>query len=602
MKFNRSIYIALILSGASFMGCKKSFLQRDPQSNITDNVFFSNVNDLMTYSNGLYAELPTLVDDMNTDNVATHNVSVETDQLVRGSITPDNYDAWETSGAKNWSKDDWKKLRTINYMLDNAGKVAGNQLDIDHYVGIARFFRGLFYFSKIKKYSDVPWYSSALSSEDQDLYKGRDTRAFVADKVLEDLQFAADHIKATGSNTRITKWAALSLLARFALNEGTFRKYHTELNLTNDYTRFLTIAVDASTKIMAEGGFTIYNTGNPVADYSVLFNSTVLNANKEIILWRDYDAALDVGNFSALVLNFNFALSKNLMDTYLNTDGTPFTNFTKPFRQLFDNRDPRMKATANYPGWVQPGTTVPYKANPTMGGYGQIKFYPATPALNAGYGKQYNDIPVFRLGEVLLINAEAKAELGAINQNDLDKTVNVLRKRAGMPDMNMGVALDPALANQYPNAIGNNLNVLLEIRRERRVELAGEGLRYDDLMRWKVGKLIQNSQQGMYIPALGAYDVTGDGVEDIAVLASPSDESPIAGLPPAVKTGLTKYYLKDAAGKDNTFYLSGGTSGYVAFTRDREQPRNFIEPQYYYRPIPRLQAQLNPNLKQIFGW
>lgn len=592
MKFNRSIYIALVFSGVSFMGCKKDFLQRDPQSSITDNVFFSNVNDLQTYSNGLYVELPNQFDDMNSDNIATHNVSVETDLLVRGSVTPDNYGGWDT--------DDWKKLRAINYMLDNVGKVTGNQLDIDHYTGIARFFRAFFYFNKIKKYSDVPWYSSALSSEDQDLYKGRDSRAFVADKVLEDLQYAVDHIKTGSTSTRITKWAALSLLARFALNEGTFRKYHSELNLTNDYTRFLTIAADASAKIMNEGGFSI--TGSSVADYALLFNSNALSGNKEIILWKDFDASLDVGNFSALVLNFNFALSRSLADSYLNTDGTPFTNFTKPFTQLFDNRDPRMKATINYPGWVQPGTTVPYRANPTMGGYGQIKFYPATSALNAGYGKQYNDLPVFRLGETLLINAEAKAELGNITQADLDKTINLLRARVGMPKLTMGVALDPALTAQYPNAAGSNLNVLLEIRRERRVELAGEGLRFDDLMRWKAGKLLQNNQQGMYIPALGAYDVTGDGVEDIAVLASPSDEAPIAGLPAAVKSGLAKYYLKDAAGKDNTFYLSGGNSGYVVFTRDREQPRTFIEPQYYYRPIPRQQTLLNPNLKQIFGW
>lgn len=597
MKFNRSIYIALFFSGITISGCKKDFLQRDPQSNVTENAFFNNPGDLATYTNGLYEQLPSPVDDMNSDNIATHNVKAETDLLVRGQITSDTY-----TDEGIWDTKDWKRLRAINYMLDNVGKVTGNQLDIDHYIGIARFFRAMFYFEKIRKYSDVPWYGSVLSSEDQALYKGRDPRAFVADKVLEDLQFAVDHIKSGGSNTKITKWAALALQARFALYEGTFRKYHSELNLGNDYTRFLTLAATASTKIMDEGGFSIYSTGNPVADYSVLFNSNALAGNKEIILWKDYDPSLNVGNYSALVLNFNFALSKSLLDSYLNTDGTPFTDYTKPFTKLFDNRDPRMKATVNYPGWIQSGTTAAYKVNPTMGGYGQIKFYPATSALNAGYGKQYNDLPVFRLAEVLLINAEAKAELGAISQGDLDKTVNKLRNRVQMPLMSVGVASDPALASLYPNAIASNLNVLLEIRRERRVELAGEGLRYDDLMRWKVGKLLQNSQQGMFIPALGAYDVTGDGVVDIAVLASPSDESPIAGLPEDVKKALTKYYLKGADGNNNTFYLSEGTSGFVRFTRDRDQPRTFIEPKYYYRPIPRQQVLLNPNLKQIFGW
>lgn len=600
MKFNRSIYIALILSGIFSSGCKKDFLQRDPKSNITENVFFTNPTDLETYSNGFYEQLPAPVDDMNSDNIATHNVSVETDLLVRGLITPDNFEDQRVNDIKNWSNEDWKRLRSINYMLDNVKKITGNQLDIDHYVGIARFFRAWFYFNKIKTYSDVPWYGTVLSSEDEGVFKARDPRAFVVDKVLEDLQFAVAHIKASGTNTRITKWAALSLLSRFALYEGTFRKYHSELNLTGDYTRFLTIAVDASAQVM-QGGFEISGV-NGVSDYAALFNSNTLSANKEVILWKDYDAALDVGNFSALVLNFNFALSRSLAESYLNTDGTPFTDFTRPFAQLFNNRDPRMGATIHPPGWVQPGTTLPYKANPTMGGYGQIKFYPAVSALNQGYGKQYNDIPVFRLAEILLINAEAKAELGTINQTDLDNTVNKLRKRVAMPNMSMGVAVDPAQTLLYPNATATSLNVLLEIRRERRVELAGEGLRYDDLMRWKAGKLIEKSQQGMYVPALGAYDVTGDGIQDIAILASPSDESPIAALPGPVKTALTKYYLKTATGGDNTFYLTGGTSGFIAFVRDRDQPRNFIEPKYYYRPIPRQQTLLNPNLTQIFGW
>jgi hypothetical protein len=594
MKLNKSIYITLALVGMILASCKKDFLQRDPKSSITENVFFSTPADLETYTNGLYVQLQAPVDDMNSDNIATHNISVETDRLVRGLINQDNITGWDTA--------DWAKLRNINYLLDNAGKVSGNQLDINHYVGIARFFRAMYYFDKIKKYSNVPWISSVIGSEDDMLKKGQDSRAFVADKVLEDLQFAVDNIKPAGGNTRITKWAALALLSRFALHEGTFRKYHSELNLTNDYNRFLTIASDASTRIMNEGSFAIFSTGNGGSDYASLFNSNILSGNKEMILWMDYDQSLDIGNYSALVNNFNFALSRNLTESYLNIDGTPITDKTKPFAQLFNNRDPRMKATILYPGCILAGSSTPSRTNPTMGGYGQIKFYPGTASLNIGYGKQYNDLPVFRYAEILLINAEAKAELGAITQGDLDKTINKLRTRVNMPALSMGVATDPSLAALYPNASASNLNVLLEIRRERRVELACEGFRYDDLMRWKVGKLIENSQQGMYLPALGAYDVTGDGVEDIAVLTSTADESPIATLPANVKSGLSKYYLKDATGNNNTFYLTNGNSGFIAFTRDKDQPRTFIEPKYYYRPIPRSQMLINSNLKQVFGW
>lgn len=585
----------LVLGGTFFTGCEKDFLQRDPQSNVTAASFFKTPADLQTYTNGLYGQLQFGYDDLNSDNISNYNASGEVDNLVRGTISQNNYGGWD--------KSDWGSLRSINYLLDHVGTVTGNQAEINHYIGIARFFRGWFYFSKVKKYSNVPWYGSVLSSEDEALYKGQDPRADVVNHILEDLQFAADNIQANGGNTRITKWAALTLLARFALHEGTFRKYHDELGLGNDYNRFLKIAADATSKIMTEGGFSIYNTGKGGEDYRNLFSSNTLANNKEIILWADFDQKIGRGNNSHTVFDYTYALSKSLADSYLKTDGTPVAaNNTLLFTQMFANRDPRMMETIGYPGFVQTGTTVPYKIKATLGGLNQIKFYPRATELMQGWQLNFTDLPIFRLAEVLLINAEAKAELGELTQADLDKTINLLRKRVNMPNLDMGVAQDPALAAMYPNATAANKAVLLEIRRERRVELACEGLRYDDLMRWKSGMLLQNSQVGMYVPALGAMDVTGDGVEDIAILASPSDESPIANLPASVKAGLGKYYLKDASGNNTNFYLTNGTSGFIAFTRDRDQPRIFVEPKYYYRPIPIGQISLNPKLKQVFGW
>ncbi|WP_199139034.1 RagB/SusD family nutrient uptake outer membrane protein [Pedobacter sp. ASV12] len=596
MKLNQSIYMAmLVLGGTFFTSCEKDFLQRDPQSNVTAASFFKTPADLQTYTNGLYGQLQFGHDDLNSDNISNYNASGEVDNLVRGTISQNNYGGWD--------KSDWGSLRSINYLLDHVGTVTGNQAEINHYIGIARFFRGWFYFSKVKKYSNVPWYGSVLSSEDEALYKGQDPRADVVNHILEDLQFAADNIQANGGNTRITKWAALTLLARFALHEGTFRKYHDELGLGNDYNRFLKIAADATSKIMTEGGFSIYNTGKGGEDYRNLFSSNTLANNKEIILWADFDQKIGRGNNSHTVFDYTYALSKSLADSYLKTDGTPVAaNNTLLFTQMFANRDPRMMETIGYPGFVQTGTTVPYKIKATLGGLNQIKFYPRATELIQGWQLNFTDLPIFRLAEVLLINAEAKAELGELTQADLDKTINLLRKRVNMPNLDMGVAQDPALAAMYPNATAANKAVLLEIRRERRVELACEGLRYDDLMRWKSGMLLQNSQVGMYVPALGAMDVTGDGVEDIAILASPSDESPIANLPASVKAGLGKYYLKDASGNNTNFYLTNGTSGFIAFTRDRDQPRIFVEPKYYYRPIPIGQISLNPKLKQVFGW
>ncbi|WP_316792427.1 RagB/SusD family nutrient uptake outer membrane protein [Pedobacter frigoris] len=593
------IYYILILGfiTTGMIACKKDFLQRDPQTTITSNVFFQSTADLQTYSNGFYSQLSPSYDDINSDNIANYNASGTVDLMVRGGLSSAN--------AGGWSKSDWGNLRKINYMLDHVKQVKGDAAEIRHYVGIARFFRGLFYFNMIKSYHNVPWYNTVLNSEDAALYKPQDPRAMVADSVLNDLTYAAANILPGGTNTRITKWAALTLLARYALHEGTFRKYHDEVGLTNDYQRFLDVAISASAQIMKDGGFSIVGSGGE--GYRALFSSGNLSGNKEMILWADYGKELGVGNNTHTVLDYTWSLSKNLADTYLKTDGTPFTNTpgynTKLYTEVFAGRDPRMKETIVNPDFRGPNnTTAPFRIKPTLGGYNQIKFYPRSADLMLGWVMNYTDLPIFRYAEVLLINAEAKAESGNITQTDLDQTVNLLRNRVQMPAMTIAVALDPVLSATYPNATATNRALLLEIRRERRVEMACEGLRYDDLVRWKSGKLLQDSQQGMYVPAMGALDVTGDGVADIAILASPNDESAIANVPEDIKKNLSKYYLKDKDGKDQNFYLTGGTSGFIAFTRDRDQPRNFIEPKYYYRPIPMVETVLNPALKQVFGW
>ncbi|WP_293309760.1 RagB/SusD family nutrient uptake outer membrane protein, partial [Pedobacter sp. UBA5917] len=156
---------------------------------------------------------------------------------------------------------------------------------------------------------------------------------------------------------------------------------------------------------------------------------------------------------------------------------------------------------------------------------------------------------------------------------------------------------DAVLAAMYPLVNGANKGVLLEIRRERNVELACEGFRFADLLRWKAGKLLEKPTQGMYLPKLGAYDVTGDGIEDIAILQAPNQETPLDGLPADVKSKLVKYYLSD-----NSFYLSNGSSGFIMFPENLSSPRSFIDPKYYYFPIPMQQILLNPQLKQPTGW
>lgn len=604
-KIKLYIYFGMLTAATVTVSCKKDFLDRFPQTEITKEVFFNNPQDLETYSNGFYNQVQAGWDDINSDNISSYSNAGEVDVLVRGTIDQTNVATW-----RGWDKDSWGNLRKINFMLDNVGKTQGDPVAIKHYIGIARYFRAQFYMDKMARYSDVPWYNTALATTDETIYKARDPRALIADSILNDLTYAVENIKPDeGNRTRVSKWTALALMARFGLLEGTWRKYHAELNLTGDYKRFLEKAVWAADQIMTSGRFAVHNTGKGGEDYRALFCSLTLAGNKEMIQWVDYQQTLGIGNNTHVTMGWTWSLSHSLALTYLMKDGTPFTAqpgyATKNFIDIFTNRDPRMAETISPPGFSPNLDGKPYIAKPNLGGYDQLKFYPRNPSQRQGWELNYSGLPAFRLGEVLLTYAEAKAELETITQADLDKTINLLRTRVLMPAMNMTAANalpDNELALQFPDVAGSNKGLILEIRRERRVEMACEGRRYADLMRWKAGKRLQDQQGGMYVPALGALDVSGDGNPDIAILASPNDESPIAGLPEDVKKNISKFYLKDASGKDNNFYLKNGTSGNILFTRDRDQPRTFIEPKYYYRPIPQDQLILNTKLKQIFGW
>jgi hypothetical protein len=576
-----------------------------PKTEITDKEFFYTVSDLETYTNGFYSYIPATYADYGSDNISVHTGSISNDQMivsmdqvVIGNISSSNIKGW----------DNWNKLRSINFFLVNAGKATGAQADINHYIGIAKFFRAKFYFEKVCFYSDVPWYNRPLETEDELLYKAADPRSLVVDSILSDLQFAVENIKPDlKTKTRINRYAALAFMARICLHEGTYRKYHQELNLTDSYKPFLEKAVWACEQIMNSGEFAI--TGSNGAAYGALFTSPALDSNKEIILQQASNKDLGISNNTNTVLNWQWSLSRSLMESFLMADGTPFTQVKgydrKTYTEVFENRDPRMAETICYPGFKRTEESLPELPSIKSGGYGQIKYFAKDEALRGGWNLDYTSLPIFRLGETVLIYAEAKAELGTLAQTDLDNSLNRLRDRVGMPRLDMNKAnttIDPVLAAYYPNVSGENKGVLLEIRRERRVELSCEGLRANDLKRWAAGEHFADNNQGIYIPYLGAYDMSGDGKPDLAILPSPDDTTPIAHLTDEEKKNLSYYYLKTKDGADEGFYLSEGTKGFVSFIAYQKNPRTFVSPLYYYLPIPKQQLLLNPQLKQPFGW
>ena len=290
-------------------------------------------------------------------------------------------------------------------------------------------------------------------------------------------------------------------------------------------------------------------------------------------------------------------MTKKMVDTYLMKDGTRFTD--KPgweimeFKDEVADRDPRLGQTVRLPGYkrVNGKNVVGVDFYGGVTGFQYHKFVmPEDNASSDRLDKSYNDLPVYRMGEVYLNYAEALAELGALTQPDLDKSVNLLRKRAGMPDMKLDEANaqpDWYLASAeygYPNVSGPNKGIILEIRRERMVELAQESFRWADLDRWKAGKCIEQVFHGPYFPGTGEYDLDGDGKLDLCIYT---------GNKPSSKA---TYIMQ----LDKEIFLSEGTKGY--YEPYHSWAHQFDEARDYYFPIPLNDITLNNNLTQNPGW
>jgi len=590
-----------ILSGLALVtfSCNDDYLNKLPETAINKENFFKSQNDLEMYILNLYnfSSSEFYESDATTDNASTTGVK-EIKTMMTGNPS-------STTLTSGWT---WGRLRDINFFLENVRNANLSEEVLNHYEGLGRYFRARFYAEKVQRYSDVPWIDKVVTTTDEATLKGkRDPRDFVVQKIMEDFEFAAQHVNPASESGAVNKWVVLQEFSRFALYEGTYRKYHNELNLVSSADDFLTKAHQAAERIMNEGGFQIYNTGKPGEDYASLFFSQNLEGNKEVILARYYtNNLLNGSSWPGMFGNYEYYPLRDMVQAYLMKDGSFYSSQAGyqafSFVKEFQNRDPRLSQTFAYPGWQLVYTSTYSQGDPlyvqqlakNFSGYHQIKGFLNTLNLEV---RNNIDIPLYRYAEVLLNYAEAKAELGTLSQADLDKSVNLLRKRAGMPDMTVNVAIDPLMAEKYPLVQGTQKNLVLEVRRERRVELAFEGFRFNDLMRWKAGKLLERKPEGIYFSGLGKHDMTGDGVPDLVLLAA--SES----IPEVRETNslgaVLRYYRAGTFGQDVSVFLSEGNKGTVGIV---ENTGTFADPKYYYRPVPQSQMLLNPNLTQIFGW
>lgn len=604
MKIKKITTIA-ILSLILITGCDDEFMERYPLDAITDQTFWKSESDLKLYCNSFYPAYIQGFDqswaldvktpwgfqgslipygDTHSDNLVPENYSIV--KMINGT-----YVETTAAGSGGWS---WGQVRALNYFLVNYNRANIEQSRKRVYAGEVLFFKAMEYFEKIRIFGEVPWYSKPLETNSEELYDSRTSRAVLMDSLLTTINKAIERLPAKGSEEtdRLNKDMALLLKARICLYEGTLRKYHTDLGLPGNI--FLQEAIKAGNELIQSGHYSIWTTGTPGTDYHELFVQDDYANNPEIILWKKYESGL-LGTAFLRYFTWHQAynltgFSKSMVEEYLCSDGLPISTSSlylgdDSIQREMKNRDPRLHQTICTPGEyaLDPDNTEdilgrgngynrcmpPIKgtgdAYPSPTGYWPVKFWKNDPT---EVGRSTNGImpcPVFRYAEALLIYAEAKAELGECTQSDLDISINKLRDRVKMPHLKINnIPDDPKMDVDYSTWCGYTpMPLIREIRRERRIELALENFRWDDLVRWKAGKLLLMSEatRGM---KFNQYQYPGITVN-------------------------TDIYLD--------------TEGYLApYKVSLPNGRTFVEPTQYFFPIPIEDLVMNPNLAQNIGW
>ncbi|MDH7464213.1 RagB/SusD family nutrient uptake outer membrane protein [Chitinophagaceae bacterium 26-R-25] len=591
----KSKILALIAFSVILYSCNKNFLDKYPLDSINDGNYWNTEQDLQLYNNSLYpnyivgfgysfgdatvapygyTQAAIAYGDVITDNAAPNSYSL---------VAANKYIAYLTglSGSGGWS---FSNIRSINLFLENFRRTKIPTATQNVYGGEVYFFKAWDYFEKVKLFGDVPWLTTTLTTTSPELYAARTPRAVVMDSVLNIIDTAIAWLPSKGKEQtdRLNKDQALFLKMRIGLYEGTYRKYHTELNL--DGKKFLQAAANACEQLMG-GTYSVVKKGDASQVYNSLFAQYTYKGNAEVILSKEYSESLQLGvafsRYFAQNLRHQFGATRNFMDEYLCADGLPISSSPlflgkDSIQRELQNRDPRLSQTVcnfgtyclavgvsqganNAPKPNIPGLT----GNKCPTGYRLAKWFLNDPVDWNRVTNGMQAAPVFRYAEVLLDYAEAKFELGECDQAVVDKTINAIRDRVGMPHLLVTtIPADPILDGNYATYCAYTpVPLLREIRRERRVEMAFENTRWDDLMRWKAGRFLEIPVEGMKF---------------------------VQSQFPTVKI-------------NSDVYLSNG--GYLLpYAKTLPTGRVFDEKKQYLFPIPVEDVTLNPALKQNPGW
>ncbi|HTI94033.1 MAG TPA: RagB/SusD family nutrient uptake outer membrane protein [Puia sp.] len=559
IKISALVTVALI----SVTGCKK-YLDLTPQSEITDPAYWQTANDFRLAANWFYNQTlpdPHYDGNNNDDNMSEMAFGQSSINAVSsGTYVPTEQD-------DNWDSA-YSSIRNANKLIQE-GLASSLRTDVQPFLGEGYFFRAFDYFNLLKLYGGVPIINKVLLPADSAVFSARASRDVVLDSILNDLNNAiADlPVYSSAETGRICREAAQAFKARVCLFEGTWRKFHA----SGDANTLLDQAIAESKNVIDSKSYTLYQ-GKGDASYRYMFIDNTSMNDPETIISKKYRTNINVNGWAYGVSWGNLNPTKAAADMYLCNDGLPidksplFRGYDS-CRSEFYNRDPRMAQSLLIPAtqvirpqydtyrpqW--PGQDNNRSSN---SGYMLYKFISEQPTPGDGGGAF--DWNVIRYAEVLLIYAEAQFERnGSISDADLDLSINVLRDRVKMPH----------LTNTFVTS--NGLDMETEIRRERAVELAFEGFRWDDLRRWKTAETVLPK-------SILSVKVTGTQWADKVITLDGNSYNSI-------------FYNLSASQLENGYKVLQPAS------------QRFFDPnKNYLLPIPTKQVSLNSKLTQNPGW
>lgn len=517
MKTKYSILYLLSAGVIALSSCEDA-LNKEPLDQISNDAYWKKSSDLEGYVLQFY---PSLVRGGYTSNFGTDASSGSDNAIYKVSAHNTMNGSRSVSTAASSSEWNWQKISAVNTFFANCNRCEENPKLWKQFLGEAYFFRAWYYFSMVEKYGDVPIYTKTLSMDSPELYNPRDKRTEVVDFILEDLDLAVvnlDYLKdVDGGSNRLSKEAALIFKSRVALYEGSWQKYHKGTVFATegaDFMKYFKESYEAVEELMNNPEYTVGIYGTSAYDYGTMFGQDDMSENNEVILWKAFDKETNLSHElqayttketdgraatlsfvqSFLDKNGNLVDWDNVLNTY---KGNDFLNYLK------ENLDPRLSQTIWMPGdlmydnnnygkynFIKPNVD---KTSVSLCSTGfQIKkgANPYSDAAGSPYGFGCETgLMVFRYAEALLNYAEAKYEYDG--NVDYNKSINLLRRRVGMPDFK--VIHDPN-SKSYSDYGYEISDELFEIRRERRVELGQEGFRIDDYKRWAAHKLFQGKR------------------------------------------------------------------------------------------------------------